>query len=679
MKMMIRIALLGFAALLAGKVMGNTASFSPESTCLGAESVFSSTSLASGGETIVAWDWDLDADGQFDDASGSVVTFQFLAAGTYQVGLRITTDLGNTDEQYEFITIYPVPLASFSAPDVCEGQNTVVTSTSTISSGSIQSWGWDLDNDGNYDDASGEVVSNDFGNDGAYAIGLIVTSDLGCQSTTSGNIVVDPVPTVNFSTSNVCLGDQTVLTAITSVNSGQVVAFAWELNGNGLYDDASGAQIQQQFISDGNYQVGLRVTTDQGCAADTSILVTIAPYPYINFNFSAACEDELVQFNNFTGNVVGTIGYTWTFGSFGTSNLTAPTFLFEENGTFQVTLTGVTSFGCSASLTQAITVRSAPVADFTFTEVCHGSQTSFINTTNANGGTIQSFLWDFDDFNVSGAVSPFHSYIAPGSYNVSLVAYTTDGCRDTVVRSVNVWSLPEPTIAANGPTEFCDGGEVELVAGPDAVTTFWSSGQSGKVITVTASGVYTVVIIDANGCRGENNITITVWPLPVLVASNDTTVSLGEDVPLWVSGASTYSWSAETFLDFPLSNSPTSSPKEDITYTVTGVDGNGCIDTEEVKITVLKDYNLKPVNLFTPNGDGKNERFYVGNIEDYPDCDVAVFNRYGNQMFQAKPYGNDWNGIFNDSPVPDGTYYYIIKCDGRPERFDGPVTVLRGK
>jgi gliding motility-associated-like protein len=90
------------------------------------------------------------------------------------------------------------------------------------------------------------------------------------------------------------------------------------------------------------------------------------------------------------------------------------------------------------------------------------------------------------------------------------------------------------------------------------------------------------------------------------------------------------------------------------------------------------DYNLKPVNLFTPNGDGANPRFYVGNIECYSDCVVRVYNRWGLEVFSSNGYQNDWTGDdFNGDPLPDGTYYYIIECDGREDRFDGAVTILR--
>ncbi len=657
--------------------IANTADFTPTTVCQGSQSIFSSTSVASGGETIVTWEWDLDADGQFDNATGPVVSYLFNSAGTFQVGLRITTDLGNVVAAYKLVTVSPVPMADFTAPDVCKGSNTLLTSTSTIASGNIASWEWDLDNDGQYDDAATEVVTHNFGNDGSYVVGLRVTSDQGCISTATGSVVVDPMPSVNFLVSDVCLGDQTIFDGISNVGSGLISSYEWELNGTDQFNDATGIQASTQFISDGNYQIGLRVTSDQGCVADTFKLVTIAPYPYINFSFNTACQSDPIQFNNFTGNVVGTISYQWTFGPFGGSLQESPDFEFTNSGTFPVTLVGTTSFGCSASLTQQVSVSPAPSPNFTFTEVCVGGQTSFGNTTVPNGSTVQSYLWNFDDANVSVAVNPFHTFLYPGSYEVSLIAYTTDGCRDTITQQVNVWSNPVPTISPVGPTSFCNGGSVTLDVDPTGSTTLWSTGELTETITVNTSGTYTVTIVDGKGCRGETQIDITVYELPVLTASNDTTVSLGENVPLWASGAVSYSWAPETFLDDPQSASPTSSPTADLIYSVTGTDANGCQTTEDVSVKVIADYNLKPVNLFTPNGDGRNERFYVGNIDQYSDCGVTIYNRYGNEVFSAKPYLNDWTGTFNNAPLPEGAYYYVIDCDGRPERFDGSVSIIR--
>ncbi|MGX5817199.1 Calx-beta domain-containing protein [Chitinophaga lutea] len=80
-------------------------------------------------------------------------------------------------------------------------------------------------------------------------------------------------------------------------------------------------------------------------------------------------------------------------------------------------------------------------------------------------------------------------------------------------------------------------------------------------------------------------------------------------------------------------------------------------------------------NVFTPNGDGKNERFVIGGIEKYPGAMLQVFNRWGAQVYRSNDYQNDWNG----SNLNEGTYYYILEVK-KPEgtkQYKGWVTILR--
>lgn len=677
-KMRILLSILTLLAFQAHATI-DAVDYSTTTVCEGSQTTFTSTSTVSGGATITNWNWDLDADGQFDDAFGPSISYQFNAAGVYNVGLQIITDMDPPAAVYKLITVNPVPTADFSAPDVCEGTATMLTDQSSIASGSIVSWQWDLDNDGFYDNGTGSTLSNNFGVAGSYVVGLQVTSDQGCQSTTNESVTVDPMPTVGFSVAEVCLGDQTELTAISTVSSGQVTSYQWELNENGLFDDASGQAITNQFAADGNYQIGLRVTSDQGCVHDTFQLVTIAPFPFVEFGYSNACQNQPIDFTNQTNNVVGTITYDWTFGLEGSSTEFEPTFTFSGAGPATVQLIGTTSFGCPDTMTAVVQVYPTPEADFTFTEVCFGFNTHFTNNTDPKGATISDYWWDFDDSNEGVGTNPTHEYFQADSFLVTMVANTTNGCRDTVQHYVNVWPLPTPVISADGPLLFCEGEDVTLTVNPFGTPTLWSTGETTQAITVDTTDTYEVTITDDKGCVGQTLVEVYSWLLPVLTISNDTTVSLGQSVPLWVDGTHFYDWSPTTYLDDPTSDMPTSvTPKENITYTVTGTDLNGCQSTIDVSIEVLTNYDLQPVNLFTPNGDGSNERFYIKNIECYSDCVVKVYNRWGLQVYSSNAYMNDWKGTdMNNDKLPDGTYYYVIECDGREDRFDGAVTILR--
>ncbi|AYL95640.1 gliding motility-associated C-terminal domain-containing protein [Mucilaginibacter celer] len=82
-------------------------------------------------------------------------------------------------------------------------------------------------------------------------------------------------------------------------------------------------------------------------------------------------------------------------------------------------------------------------------------------------------------------------------------------------------------------------------------------------------------------------------------------------------------------------------------------------------------------NTFTPNGDGNNDTWVIKNIENYPNCTVNVFNRWGAKVFSSVGYGQQWNGQLGSNPVPVGTYYYVINLsDGSPAKA-GWVAILR--
>ncbi|MFT7588078.1 MAG: gliding motility-associated-like protein [Limisphaerales bacterium] len=89
---------------------------------------------------------------------------------------------------------------------------------------------------------------------------------------------------------------------------------------------------------------------------------------------------------------------------------------------------------------------------------------------------------------------------------------------------------------------------------------------------------------------------------------------------------------------------------------------------------------LDVVNVFTPNGDGINEVFYVWGIEGFPDSEITFYNRWENIVWQTNGYQNDWSGTSTNSgnPLPDGTYYYILKLDNSESKiFNGFVTIKR--
>jgi len=103
------------------------------------------------------------------------------------------------------------------------------------------------------------------------------------------------------------------------------------------------------------------------------------------------------------------------------------------------------------------------------------------------------------------------------------------------------------------------------------------------------------------------------------------------------------------------------------TYIFVFTNSNGCTDT--VAIHVVKS-TLDIPNIFTPNGDGKNDKFVIGGLQFYPGSQLLIFNRWGNEVFRGDNYLNNWDG----SGLTDGTYYYILNR----KESSGAITSFKG-
>jgi gliding motility-associated-like protein/uncharacterized repeat protein (TIGR01451 family) len=112
--------------------------------------------------------------------------------------------------------------------------------------------------------------------------------------------------------------------------------------------------------------------------------------------------------------------------------------------------------------------------------------------------------------------------------------------------------------------------------------------------------------------------------------------------------------------------------KDELTYTLCNT--VGC-DTAIVQISVLCD-GVKVFNGFSPNGDNVNDNFVIEGIENYPNNTLVIYNRWGNNVLTVKGYKNDWQGEWQGTNVPDGTYFYIFD-DGAGKIYKGFVQIQR--
>jgi len=145
------------------------------------------------------------------------------------------------------------------------------------------------------------------------------------------------------------------------------------------------------------------------------------------------------------------------------------------------------------------------------------------------------------------------------------------------------------------------------------------------------------------------------------------------------SGGVFYNWVPTVGLSDPTVANPTCTPPYNVTYTLTVTDMNGCSDNDTVAVTLKQDYNVVISNLITANGDGFNDTWFIENINFYPQNKVVIYNRNGMEVFQMEGYNNSWNGTYNGSQLPDGTYYYVLEFTDTGEVLKGAVTIISEK
>lgn len=175
-------------------------------------------------------------------------------------------------------------------------------------------------------------------------------------------------------------------------------------------------------------------------------------------------------------------------------------------------------------------------------------------------------------------------------------------------------------------------------------------------------------------------IAITVFPKTPVDAGTFSTITVGQSLTLTGSGTGTPLWTPSTGLSDPATFTPIAKPEATTTYTLYVTDSKSCVNMDTVTIYVLKlKYDGKITSLFTPNGDGVNDTWYLENIQEFPDNEVIVYNIYGQEVFRKKAYSNDWKGTFNGEDLPDGTYFYVLRFDSNDAVFKGSLDILRNK
>ncbi|CAN5903441.1 hypothetical protein BH24BAC1_BH24BAC1_02560 [soil metagenome] len=327
--------------------------------------------------------------------------------------------------------------------------------------------------------------------------------------------------------------------------------------------------------------------------------------------------------------------------------------------------------------------------------VCTGTAPEPLREVIPSGGRNFTYRWEVSTTSAELGFGP-----APGTNNAADYSpgpinqetwfrrvIISQGCSNisNAVRLQVIEIPPAPLVGAS--VTGCPGGRATLTAtSADGNVIEWFTQETGgnpvfvgpsfQTPALTATATYYVQATNANNCvsptRSAATATVTT---PEAVISEDVEIIQGRTTELRASGGVTYEWSPAAGLDNPNIATPIARPERTTTYTVTITTELGCVVTEQVTVTVVPALDVP--NAFTPNRDGVNEVWEIGNIRNYPEVVVEVFNRWGQRIYRSEGYPEPWDGRLNGQDLPVATYYYIIYLNRQEVPISGSVTIIR--
>jgi gliding motility-associated-like protein len=594
-----------------------------------------------------AWNFDDPSSGTYNLSNWPDTFHLFADTGYYNVQLIVADLHGCVDTEYVQVQVNG-PYASFTADSMgCKPFNAGFYANADVfpTGTGINTYYWNFNYPSLTDTATVTTPNTThlYDTGGVYTIQLIVTDANGCQDVEyhTGYIqVFNPYPSFSVDTF-ICSNTSTSFTGnVLDIPGSSPYTYVWNFgDGSPLETYTNVAPTSHSVthtytVNPSVNTITLIVTDSQGCTDTSTVNITVLdPVPPYTVTASDSCGYTHVQFTSpdttynyaWQWNITGPAGYSAT--SFNQN----PFFNFTVSGTYNTTLT-VTNPGCTASVPISGIVVSHPEGHFTYTPDTRCPPVPITFTTTLNNNVPYDYiLWNFGDGNSDTTFYPgttyTYTYYTVGTFmpNAQL-AYTLPGgetCEylDTNIVGVPIVVTPGPTVDITQDSIVISEGEM------DTLTSTYFDPNNSPPYTYT----WTV---------NPDQSTLPIFGTTSAVYTAD---------------------SADAFIVLILT------------------DANGCQAWDTVPLIIrLCEIELKIPNVFTPNGDNKNDTYYIDKLCPIEDFDIKIFNRWGNVVYQSHDYDFAWDGKDdNGKECSDGTYYYVLRA--KRSKLHGYIQLIRDK
>ncbi len=562
--------------------------FTATGLCLSDSTMFIDGTTLSSGTYTVAWNF-----GNGTTGAGSPAKIQYLTNGQKTVTLTATSDLGCEADTTVSILITNPDIVNINTSDLCEGYSQEMSSTNSLGLDSFSAYAWTVNGTSIGTDSTASYTANSAG---IYRVNLEVMTKNGCSISLLDSFESFVSPSANFTAPNVCDGENILPTNNSTI---QVPAF---ISGyQWLVDGVSRSTKQYPTLStsgEGLYRIKLITTSGNGCVDSIQKVATIYPVPNTSFTTSNQCFGKNTLLTNSSILTSGNVSnLQWTVDGVNYTG-SGVSYVFPSYGNHEIRLISESDKGCLDTLTRDVAIHPLPVLDVQIDadSGCIPFDAAIVNNSTIPSGAISAITYTWGDGTVNQANA--HTYTVPGTYTISAVAESDQGCRDSVGISnlVRVFDLPTA----------------------DFVFTPLKPSTLTELVTFKDMSVGNPVQWDWSTSDG-----------------------------FFYSGSSV----GHQFADSGLYR-----------VTLSIVNDKGCEDETYQDVYVNADLLVHIPNGFSPNGDGINDTYGLGGItQGVNRLQMTIYNRWGEIIFSSTNVADRWDGTYQGKPVPQGVYLYMIQ------------------
>lgn len=401
--------------------------FSFDTVCPSTPTSFLDLSVSGGTDNIVHWNWKFTS---ADSSSFQNPNFSF-SEGVYNVNLTVTTDSNCVNSLSKVVRTFKQPHAKVNDGIFCEGSNSLVSSSATISFPDlISNYTWNIEGQNYF----GNTISFTPSTSGILDFKLTVISDKACIDSTTKTIEIFPSLAPNFEIQGICLGDSSQFIDLSPGFS--TIDKLWTFGLNNQISTEENPKFY--YPSADSFLVSLTLTNALSCVSTVEKWINIHKLPIPLAALSGACSNtELILFDQslVEGGVVSSMTWQILGDSYSNDSITVS---FANAGTYPVFHSIVDNFQCANDTIIEFEINASPNIDFDFSPK-YGTAPIEINFMNT-GDLGLSYLWDFGDDNaVSQDENPSHTYNQNGNYNIKLSASNIFNCSDSLIQNLIIF------------------------------------------------------------------------------------------------------------------------------------------------------------------------------------------------------------------------------------------------